>query len=187
MGALLTALEFVVLALALLVLGSIVWSTLRLGISPMPTSARVRRALLDQIPRELTGTIFELGSGWGGLALALSAHCPQARVVAIEASPFPFWVTRMRARLARRSNLEVQRGDFLTVDLRLARLVITYLWTGAMTQLTPKLEAELPEGAELITHTFGLRGRTPTEVTQLTDLYRTPIYRYRFPTTPSPH
>jgi hypothetical protein len=48
-----------------------------------------------------------------------------------------------------------------------------------MTRLGPKFEAELPSGAEVISHTFAWRGKEPVETKITADLYRTPIYRYR--------
>jgi hypothetical protein len=176
--------ELIVLAIACLALTSIFWSTLTLGISPMPTSSQVKREVLAFIPSDLEGEVHELGAGWGTLAFAIAAHCPRARVVGWERSPFPYLFCRLRALVQRRPNLTVRFGDFHRADLRHARLVIAYLWTGAMTRLGPKFEAELPDGAEVISHTFAWRGQEPEQTTITKDLYRTPVYRYRI-TRPS--
>ncbi len=172
-------LELLVLALTCIALGSIVWSTLRLGISPMPTSRAVRRTLLPMISEDHQGEIHELGAGWGTLAFAIAARCPKARVIAWEASPFPFAFCWLRQRLAGRPNLVLRFGDFHQADLRHASLTVTYLWTGAMTRLATKFDAELPTGAEVISHTFAWRGREPEETRVADDLYRTKVYRYR--------
>lgn len=172
--------ELSLLAIACLALLSIFWSTLTLGISPMPTSGKVKRELLALVPDELEGEVHELGAGWGTLAWALAEKCPRATVIGWERSPFPFLFCRLRSLVQRRQNLTVRFGDFHQADLKGARLVVTYLWTGAMARLGPKFEAELPNGAIVISHTFAWRGKEP-ELTRVTaDLYRTPIYRYRF-------
>jgi hypothetical protein len=171
--------ELIVLAIACLALASIFWSTLILGISPMPTSAKVKREVLALISPELEGEVHELGAGWGTLAFAIAAHCPRARVIGWERSPFPFLFCRLRLLVQRRPNLSVHYADLHGVDLRGARLVIAYLWTGAMQRLGPKFEAELPSGAEVISHTFAWRGKEPIETRITKDLYRTPVYRYR--------
>jgi predicted RNA methylase len=171
--------ELIVLAIACLALASIFWSTLTLGISPMPTSARVRREVLALISPQLEGEVHELGAGWGTLAFAIAAQCPNAKVIGWERSPFPFLFCRLRLLVQRRPNLTVRFADFHEADLKQARLVITYLWTGAMTKLGPKFEAELPSGAEVISHTFAWRGKEPVETRVTNDLYRTKVYRYR--------
>jgi cyclopropane fatty-acyl-phospholipid synthase-like methyltransferase len=157
---------------------SIVWSTLRLGISPMPSGGAVRRALLEMVPVELEGEVHELGAGWGTLAFAVARRCPKAKVIAWEASPVPFLFCSLRSRLQHRPNLELRFADFHGADLTRTRLVIAYLFTGAMTRLSEHFERELPTGAEVLTHTFAWRGRVPRETRQVDDLYRTSIWRY---------
>ncbi|MFZ5446797.1 MAG: SAM-dependent methyltransferase [Myxococcota bacterium] len=170
--------EWALFAVACAAGASIIWSTLRLGISPMPSSRAVRRVVLEAVPPGLEGEVHELGAGWGTLAFALAARCPRARVIAWEASPVPFAVCWLRARLTPRANLELRFADFFTADLRGARLVVAYLWTGGMERLAQKLDRELGAGAEVLSHTFALRGRAPLETRHAGDLYRTPVYRY---------
>jgi hypothetical protein len=157
---------------------SIAWSTLRLGISPMPSSRRVRAALLELVPREVDGEVHELGAGWGGLALALADARPRARVVAWEASFVPWLVCRLRLALRPRPNLELRRRDFFEADLSGAQVVVCYLWTGAMTRLAEKFAAELKDGAVVLSQTFALRGWTAETTRVVDDVYRTPVYRY---------
>ncbi|XXF75394.1 SAM-dependent methyltransferase [Myxococcaceae bacterium GXIMD 01537] len=161
--------------------GSIIFYTLRTGISPMPTSPRVRRRLLTLVPLEQQGTLVEAGSGWGTLAFALADHCPGARVVAYELSPLPYAFSWLRQRLAPRPNLRLVRGDFLQASFAEAALVVCYLFPGGMTRLAPKLRAELPPGARILSHTFALRGWTPLRSTVVDDLFRTHLYLYEVP------
>lgn len=172
------ALGLVVLAGVVVAVASIVAATLRLGISPMPSSPRVRREVLALVPADVDGEVHELGAGWGGLALALADACPRARVVAWEASWVPWAWCRLRLALRPRANVQLRRGDFFDADLRGAQLVVCYLWTGAMTRLSEKFQAELPDGAMVVSHTFALRGWTAEATRTVDDLYRTPVYRY---------
>ncbi len=171
------------LLLALLLAGmlSIVLHTLRTGISPMPTSDKVRRQLLSLLPPELDGTLLELGAGWGSLAFALADHCPRARVVAFELSPLPYAFSRLRQRLAPRPNLQLVREDFFRASFAEASAVVCYLYPGAMSQLAPKLSQELAPGTRILSHTFALRGWKPLRTLIVDDLYRTPIYLYEVP------
>lgn len=158
--------------------GSIIAFTLRLGISPMPTSPKVRAAMLSLVPPETRGAVHELGAGWGGLALALARQCPDARVVAWELSWVPWAVAVIRARLACLPNLEVRRADFFAADLREASVLVCYLFTGAMRRLDEKLRRELP-GAPLVvvTNTFLLHGWPEERAIVVDDLYRTRVVR----------
>jgi hypothetical protein len=167
----------VVLALGVAAL-SIVASTLRLGISPMPTTPAVRAAMLELLAAPPGGgPIHELGCGWGGLALALAARFPERTVVAWERAPVPFLVTWLRAR--GRPNLEVRFADFLEADLSGAGALVCYLFTGGMQRLGDKLVRERP-GAPLVivTNTFLLRGWPVAAERRVDDLYRTVVARY---------
>ena len=65
------------LALVLSAIGLTLIYTIKTGISPVPTSPRVRDKMLAMIPPERLaaierGRLFDLGSGWGTLAFALA-------------------------------------------------------------------------------------------------------------------
>jgi hypothetical protein len=153
----------------------------------MPTSRRVRAVLLELLPQDLEGEVHELGAGWDGLALALADALPRARVVAWEQSLVPWAVFRLRLALKPRPNVELRRRDFFEADLSGAGLVVCYLWTGAMARLAPKFEAELRDGAVVLSQTFALRGWTAETTRVVDDVYRTPVYRYvKKPRAPSP-
>lgn len=167
-----------VLGLVVLALGSIVFHSLKVGISPMPSSAAAVKAVCALVPPETSGEIVELGAGWGTLAFALARHAPRAQVVACESSPVPFAVLWLRHQLLRRENLRLRFGNFESYSLTRAAVVICYLWPGAMAALSQRFRSELSPGAHIVSNTFGLRGwQSETEV-QLHDLYRTRIYRY---------
>ena len=181
-----SAAEWLALAVVLGAAASVLFFALRLGIGPVPTSPAVRRVVLAQVPADTRGPIHELGAGWGGLALALAARCPGARVVAFERSPVPRWVLRLRCRLLRRANVEVRGDDFFAVSHREAQLVVCYLFTGAMARLGEKLRAELQPGAQVVSHTFHLRGWTPARVARADDVYRTEVFSYVAPGAAGP-
>jgi hypothetical protein len=176
-----TLLFLLLLALLLAGMLSIVFHTLKTGISPMPTSGKVRRQMLSLLPEEFEGTLLELGSGWGTLAFALADHCPRARVVAFELSPLPHAFSRLRQRLAPRPNLQFVREDFFRTSFAEASAVVCYLYPGAMSRLGPKLLQELAPGTRILSHTFALRGWKPLRTLAVDDLYRTPIYLYEVP------
>jgi hypothetical protein len=169
--------ELILLAVVAIAALSLIVSTLRLGISPMPTSPRVRRVMLSMVPSDVRGEVHELGCGWGGLAVALARHCPQARVIAWEASFVPWLVSALRARGV--VNLEVRRANFLEGDLSKAEVLVCYLFTGGMRALGDQLVRKRPgQRVCVITNTFALHGWTAAQVVTVDDLWRTQVTRY---------
>ena len=174
------------LGLAVLVLTAIaavliVVYSLRVGITPMPSSSAARRRILELLPGDLDGTILELGAGWGGLAVALARHCPAAHILAYELSPVPWLVARLRAAVGRRRNLTVRRRDFLRDSLAGADAVVCYLYPGAMLALAEKLPRELRPGTPVVTHAFRMPGWTPEREVAVPELWRSATYLYRSP------
>jgi hypothetical protein len=167
---------FAALALAIAGLAalSLIVSTLRLGIGPLPTSREVRGLILSLCPEDTRGLAYELGSGWGGLARALARRCPRAQVVGLEAAFVPWAFSRMVQALVPLPNLTLRRADFLKQPLDEAALAVCYLFTGAMQRLSTHLSPR----TTLVSSTFALPGRTPAQTVRANDLYRTPVYLY---------
>lgn len=158
---------------------SIVWYSWQYGISPMPTSPKVKKTLLNALPDNLHGIILDLGSGWGTLAEALAEKYPEAQVTGIEISWIPFLFSILRNKIGGKKNLHFLRQDFFEYDCSEANLIVCYLYPRAMNKLAKKFEKELREGALIASHTFALAGKTPFKVAHSNDLYHTPIYLYR--------
>lgn len=195
-----SALCIVIVLLAML---SIVYRSWRNGISPMPTSAVVRRAVAAEL-RRLTaekeraadtaaalqatpgpgsiaqaGTIVDAGSGWGTLALDLAKQNPRWRVTGIENSLIPWAVSRLAAGLGFCRNVSFRRGDLYRYPYEAADMVVCYLYPGAMKRLDPILRGRLAAGARVISICFALPGWQADKVVTCRDVYRTKIYVYK--------
>ena len=57
---------FLLLAALVAVIGSILVTTLRTGVPPMPSNSHVAATMLALVPADTRGVIYELGAGWGG-------------------------------------------------------------------------------------------------------------------------
>lgn len=167
------------LAIFLYVLGSIVIWSLKNGISPMPTSRKAKRCLLELLPKEIDGNVYELGSGWGTLVFSLARRYPHCRIVGYETSPVPFWFSRLRQMIVRLPNLQLQRRDFFQVPLGDASLLVCYLYPGAMRQLKVKLSEELKSRSWVVSNTFSIPGWKAEEIREVGDIYYSKIYLYR--------
>lgn len=167
---------YLLLLLTVFASASLIFYSIKTGISPMPSSHRAAETVIAETEREAerilagrpphhrngfrTGGILivEAGSGWGGLALALARRLPACRVAGYELSPLPFLLSRLRARVLGLTNIEFSRADFRKADIPAADIVVCYLYPEGMreiAQLTrpgrsrtgePLLSAAPPDG-----------------------------------------
>lgn len=164
-----------ILIITSIVLLSIILTSIRYGIGPVPTSPKVKKALWTLLPSLKQGTIYELGAGFGNLAFSLADHYKNCQIIAVEISLFPYLWMQLRQRLAPRPNLKIVKKDFFQLSLNDSQLIVCYLFPKAMERLEEKIS---PQTA-LITHTFALPHRKADVTIKATDLYNTPIYFYR--------
>lgn len=161
------------------ILALVVWYSWNYGITPTPTSPRVRELLLKMVPPDIRGPIVELGSGWGTLVFALARHFPLCKIEAYEISPLPYLISKIILKLGKYPNVTISRRDFFTDTLEQAGLVVCYLYPEAMIRLKAKFERELPAGAFVLSHTFAIPGWKPIRQEFAHDIYGTPVYLYR--------
>ncbi|MGE0198488.1 MAG: SAM-dependent methyltransferase [Simkaniaceae bacterium] len=163
------------LGIALLIVFLLLLFTLKNGISPMPTSPKVRMHLLSLLPDLEEGTIVELGSGWGNLIFPLAKKYSKCKVIGYENSPIPYIFSSL---LNHAPNLKILRQDFFEKSLQDADLVVCYLYPKGMEQLKSKFEKELRPGTKVVSHTYEIPGWTPHETIEADDLRCSKIYLY---------
>jgi hypothetical protein len=149
------------------------------GISPVSSTFKSRRKIIQTVEPDMEGFIYELGAGWGALAFPLARRCPGATIVAYELSPVPWLFLKLRALLLGPRNLKIVRRNFLKDNLSKASLVVCYLYPGAMTRLSPKLARELDSDALVISNTFAIPAWTPTIIQNLEDVMCHQIFLYK--------
>ena len=171
--------EIVVIAVISLCCLSILWFTLKTGISPMPSSGKACRSILKASEQASEGTIIDLGSGWGTLSFALARKYPERRVIGYELSWLPWAWSQLCKSIFRLHNLKLYRLNFLTAQLPEASLLICYLHPKVMQALLKRLSSDGQKlNTLLISNTFALPENQPVETLRIDDLYRTPIYIY---------
>ena len=129
--------EITLITLILLIGASIVWYTLLLGISPMPSSNKAQTAMLHlstlanthvESDRDFKkGPIVELGSGWGNLLIAFAKQYPQQNIVGYELSLLPWLTSLLFIKILGLKNITLHRKDFLKADLSQASLILLSL------------------------------------------------------------
>lgn len=131
-------------------------------VPPIPMPDAVQRGIIAEIPVG-DSTICELGSGFGGTAIALARALPNRQIVGIEISPVPFLIGYLRAKLSGLSNLKMIFDDFLQSDLGFAPVLTSYLYPPLMTPLGDKLR----EGGAahiLLNVNFPIISETPQKI-----------------------
>lgn len=171
--------EGLVLIVMLCGVALVVGYALRTGVPPMASSPAAKRAMLEMLPDRIDGPIYDLGSGWGGLAFALAGRYPNNTVIGIELSPLPYWISRTATLIVRRPNLRFRRADFLRTPLNDAGAATCYLMIGAMRRLEPKLRAEMRTGAVVVSHAFAFVDWEPEARLMVSEAASAWIYRYR--------
>ncbi|WP_138753927.1 class I SAM-dependent methyltransferase [Paenibacillus sinopodophylli] len=172
-------------AVMLLALMSIVFVSWRNGISPMPSSSVVRREvlrLMKRLPMQgplSDGVMIEAGSGWGSLALQLGRSFRGWRIIGLENSVIPLWISFCAAKLENRMNVSFTKCDLYTYCYRDVDRVVCYLYPGAMRRLSPLFREQLKPGAYVVSILFALPDWEPEQVMVCKDMYRTPIYLYK--------
>jgi trans-aconitate methyltransferase len=165
------------LVLPLLFLLSVVYWSIRNGISPTPSSSKQTDIILKAVPAELHGSIYDLGSGWGTLAIALAKRFPHCHTTGIENSPIPYAISRMLALFYGLKNLDFLRANFLDLPFEDASLIVCYLYPEGMKKLKSRLEGLRP-GTIIISNTFSVPDWKPAETLLAQDVYRSPVYVY---------
>ena len=161
-----------VLFIVLLLLLLFTWKN---GVSPMPTSHKIRDALLENLPELNDGTIIELGSGWGNLLFPLSKKYAGCSIIGFENSPIPYLFSSF---LNHSKNLKIVRNDFFEKSLREANLIVCYLFPANMERLKEKLERELRPGTQVVSHTHEIPTWKPKQTISVDS---STIYLYEIP------
>jgi len=172
------AFEISLLLLLFLIALSIVLGTLRSGISPMMSSSKACQTMLNLSERAESGTLVDLGSGWGTLVIATARKYPEQQVIGYELSWFPWLFSIIRKYSLGLGNLTIYRSNFKHADLNNASVLFCYLFPAGMSALGEKLERELSTKTIIVSNTFALPSCLPIEIITLNDFYQTPIYLY---------
>lgn len=147
------------LTLAALVLSLLVVQGLT-GVPPLSSSALEAAdvvALLKQAGLADGAVVYDLGSGWGSLVIALARAFPTAQIRGIEISPLPYWTARLRVR--HMPNIQLRRGSFYDCDLSDAQAVTCYLMIKPMPMVARLLDRCLKPGTPVVSLAFWFRDR----------------------------
>ena len=111
---------------------SIVLTSLKVGIGPLPSSGRARRVVLSAVETAGSGPVIDLGSGWGSFVIALARKYPDREIIGYELSSVPYYFSSLLKQFMGLDNLKLKREDFLRAELSCASVLVCYLFPGGM-------------------------------------------------------
>ena len=155
------------------------WSTFRTRVPLYLSGPRVWQAVAELLPAAQAGRtlrVIDLGSGLGGLLLALAAQRADAEFVGVELAPLPALVSRLRIALRRQRNCRVQWGSYWPVDLAHYDVVFAFLSPVPMSALWEKARREMRGGTLFISSSFEVPGQTATRVIEVDDARGTRLH-----------
>lgn len=147
---------------AFFLLTSVYWGVSNTRVPLFLSSRAALRAVANQLPQERDFSFVDLGCGLGGVLSYLVRARPEGRYHGIEAAPFPFLLSRLRAALGG-GVCRVTWGDFRNLDLGQYDVVYAYLSPAAMTGLWEKARREMRLGSLLISNSFAVPGVLPAQ------------------------
>jgi SAM-dependent methyltransferase len=136
------------------------WSTYRTQVPYYPSGRRVWDAVAQLLPAQGRARVVDIGSGLGGFTLAMARLRPGIEATGIELAPLPWFLSRLRARLAG-SRARFLRGDYNSLDFGDYELVFAYLSPAAMGALWRKAAREMRPGTLLVSYEFVIDDRLP--------------------------
>ena len=167
--------EVFLLLCLLLILICIVYTSVKIGIAPMPSSFKSAHKMNEISLSVGKNSVLDLGSGFGFLALYFAWKNPQVKIIGYETSFFP-WVFSLSLKyLFRCENLTFYRKDYLYIDIPVDCLIICFLFPKGMTLLEDKLKNS---SNRVISNTFSFTNKKPLDIYTINDLYKTKIYLY---------
>lgn len=158
------------LALPIVVVVSILFPAF-VGGAYSPTRGRVVRKMVEYARVGPGDVLVDLGAGDGRILMEAGRRY-QARVVGIEIDPLRWMYCRVRLLASPiRRRASVRLANFFDVDLSFATAVTFYLSQAAADKLKVKLEAELPDGARVVSYRRPIPGWQPAHHDQEDDVY----------------
>lgn len=145
----------------------------------MPSSSKAYNAMVLLVDETGTGTIIDLGSGWGNFVIRIAKKNPQRQVIGYELSLLPWLISALLKSILGVKNLTLHRKNFYHEKLPDAAVLVCYLYPEAMNKIKQKLLTENPSIDFLISNNFALPSCKPHKKISIDDFYKSPIYLYQ--------
>lgn len=142
------------------ILVAVYWSAFRTQVPFYPSGRAVWRAVAAALPADRPVRFVDVGSGFGGLVLHLSAMRKDGAFIGVEVAPLPWFASMLRCWIGR-SKARFLRADYSNLDLGAYDVVFAYLSPAAMPALWRKANVEMRSGTLLLSYEFDIPGVKP--------------------------
>ncbi len=171
--------DILLLIVAVLITVPLIYSTVTLGISPMPSSSKAYNVMMKLANETGTGPIIDLGSGWGNFVIRIAKRNPQRQIIGYELSILPWFISSLLKKVLGLKNLTLYRQNFYKAELPASSVLVCYLYPEAMVKIKDKLLLGQAKVDFLISNNFALPLWQPDKIITLDDFYSSPIYLYK--------
>ena len=166
----------------LIMMCSIVFRSIKNGISPMPSNSHMQQAVIKQLDRlNSQGNIVDAGSGFGYLLFKLSKKRPNARYIGLETSLIPHYCAKLIYKLVglhHEHHITFIRRDIYEYDYSNTDVIVCYLYPKGMQKLYEVLKQQHIKHIYIISVAFAINELKPIQIVQCSDLYHTKVYTY---------
>ena len=169
--------ELILLIILLFVILFIMVDSLRIGISPMTSNKKVAYILLDILKTKKENKIYELGSGFGSLAIFLATNLPDKKIIAYEISTIPWLISLLLKKILKVNNLHIYKKNFLHENLN-DGVLVCYLFPKGMEKLEDKI-FEDTINTTILSNTFAFRNIKERSTINSDDFFKTSVFVYR--------
>nr|WP_052093916.1 class I SAM-dependent methyltransferase [Colwellia psychrerythraea] len=145
----------------------------------MPSSNKAYLAMMQLADETGSGTIIDLGSGWGNFVIRIAKRYPHRQIIGYELSYLPWLISNLIKKFLGLKNLTLHRQNFYQIDLSSASVLVCYLFPHAMAKISDKLQQEQAGVDYLISNNFALPSFQASKTIQLDDFYKSPVYLYK--------
>ncbi len=168
--------ELILLIILLLIILYVMIESLKIGISPMPSNKKVAYVLLDILKTNKDNKIYELGSGFGSLAIFLATNLPDKKIIAYEISTIPWLISLLLKNILRVNNLYIYKKNFLDEKLN-DGVLVCYLFPKGMKSLEDKI-FEDTINTTILSNTFAFRNIKERATINSNDFLKTSVFIY---------
>lgn len=158
---------FIIIIVVAAICFSYTYYHFKTGIPTFPTMPAMQEKIIALLKADMAArptvrpyTIIDLGSGSGQMTQRIARALPEARIIGIEISPFPWLRSVVAQRLLGPKNVSYYCKDFWPYDSSAANAILVYLFfmPHIIDRMSTKLRQELKPETLVVANTFPLSG-----------------------------
>lgn len=131
----------------------------------LPTKAKDRKHLIDELELTSGQTVIDLGAGDGSVLFAIARKAPEVQTIGYEISlaPLLFGVLRKILFFKAYRNVHMRFGNLFTKPIGNGDYIMVFLLPKSYPRLVERFKTELRDNATVIVEAWPLPGITPTK------------------------